>query len=190
LYYGVELWQVVELPVGAVLHNRANCCMAAVVCGMVNPPGWVVYLLLLTLWIGGERMTPEKQNYFKNYKKAQRQGEKEPKSNKPSGITFKGKKINVKKFEAAYKDRVKDDATKAFMYLMVLDLVPLIAEGKECIEKYGAFTKSTAGTLKENPAQKSLRENTKTFVFALEKLNSMLGKDDKPNINDWLDDED
>jgi hypothetical protein len=137
-------------------------------------------------------VTPEKQNYFKEYKRAQRQGAKDSKSNKDpkkDKITFKGKKINVKKFEAAYKDRVKDDATKTFMYLTVLDLVPLIAECKAVIEKYGAFTKSTAGTLKENPAQKSLRENTKSFVFALEKLNGMLGDGDRPDINDWLDDD-
>ncbi len=135
--------------------------------------------------------TPEKREYYKNYKRAARQKAKEPKSKSQNqGITFKGKKINVKKFEAAYKERVKDDATKTFMYLMVLDLVPLIAESKACIEKYGAFTFSATGMLKENPAQKSLRENTKAFVATLEKLDDMLGADDKPDINSWLDDDD
>lgn len=129
--------------------------------------------------------------YFKQAKRNQREFAKQNKQsdNKKTKIEFIGKKINIKKFEAAYKDKVKDDAVKFFIYKSILDIVPLIGACKDYIENEGAFIKGTTGTIKANPAQKELRENTKAFTSLLEQLNGMLGKDDKPDINSWLDDD-
>ena len=58
------------------------------------------------------------------------------------------------------------------------------------METKGAFLVGTTGTVKANPAQKELRENTKTFTSLLKELDSMLENDDKPDISSWLDDDD
>lgn len=134
--------------------------------------------------------TPQQKEYFKQAKRNQRATAKEPKKKSNVKIEFIGKKINIKKFEAVYKDKVKDDAVKFFIYKSILDIVPLIGACKDYIEEKGAFIQGTTGTIKANPAQKELRENTKAFTGLLEQLNSMLGKDDKPDINSWLDDDD
>lgn len=135
-------------------------------------------------------MAGERTEYYKQAKRNQRANAKEPKRKKvDTNIEFIGKKINIKKFEAAYKDKVKDDAVKFFLYKSILDIVPLIGACKDYIEQKGAFIQGTTGTIKANPAQKELRENTKAFTTLLEQLNSMLGADDKPDINDWLDDD-
>lgn len=133
-----------------------------------------------------------KREYYKQAKRQQRAHAKEQPGNgrrKSAAIEFVGKKINVKKFEAAYKNKVKDDAVKYFVYKSILDTLTLIGSCKDYIEQEGAFVKAPTGTIKANPAQKELRENTKTFTALLEQLNSMLGKDDKPDISDWLDDD-
>lgn len=133
----------------------------------------------------------ERTEYYKQAKRNQRENAKTgTKKNTSTKIEFNGKRINVKKFEAAYKDKVKDDAVKYFLYKSILDIVPLIGACKDYIEKEGAFIKGTTGTIKANPAQKELRENTKAFTSLLEQLNAMLGKDDKPDISSWLDDDD
>lgn len=134
--------------------------------------------------------TPQQKEYFKQAKRNQRAAAKEPKKKSNVKIEFIGKKINIKKFEAVYKDKVKDDAVKFFIYKSILDIVPLIGACKDYIEEKGAFIQGTTGTIKANPAQKELRENTKAFTVLLEQLNGMLGKDDKPDINSWLDDDD
>lgn len=134
--------------------------------------------------------TPQQKEYFKQAKRSQRTTAKEPKKKSNVKIEFIGKKINIKKFESVYKDKVKDDAVKFFIYKSILDIVPLIGACKDYIEEKGAFIQGTTGTIKANPAQKELRENTKAFTGLLEQLNSMLGKNDKPDINSWLDDDD
>lgn len=133
--------------------------------------------------------TPQQKEYFKQAKRNQREAAKEPKKKSNTKIEFIGKKINIKKFKAVYKDKVKDDAVKFFIYKSILDIVPLIGACKDYIEQKGAFIQGTTGTIKANPAQKELRENTKAFTGLLEQLNSMLGADDKPDINNWLDDD-
>lgn len=133
----------------------------------------------------------DRTEYYKLAKRNQRENAKQGvKKNTSTKIEFVGKKINVKKFEAAYKDKVKDSATKVYLYKNILDIVPLISACKEFLEKKGAFIVGTTGTVKANPAQKELRENTKTFTGLLKELDSMLGNDDKPDISSWLDDDD
>ncbi len=128
--------------------------------------------------------------YYKQAKRNQRATAKEKVSRgKQSNIEFIGKKINIKKFEEAYKDKVKDSATKFYIYKNILDIVPLITACKEFLESKGAFIVGTTGTVKANPAQKELRENTKAFTGLLQQLDNMLGTDDKPDINSWLDDD-
>ncbi len=133
----------------------------------------------------------DRTEYWRQAKRNQRENAKQDvKKNTSVKIEFIGKRINIKKFESVYKDKVKDDAVKYFLYKSILDIVPLIGACKDYIEKEGAFIKGTTGTIKANPAQKELRENTKAFTTLLEQLNSMLGKDDKPDISSWLDDDD
>ena len=132
--------------------------------------------------------------YYKQAKRNQREAAKQLKAEggvKKSSdkIEFIGKKINIKKFEEAYKDKVKDSATKYYIYKNILDIVPLITACKEFLEKKGAFIVGTTGTIKANPAQKELRENTKAFTGMLKELEIMLGADDKPDINSCLDDD-
>lgn len=132
----------------------------------------------------------ERTEYYKQAKRNQRENAKKgSKKNTSTKIEFNGKKINVKKFQAAYKDKVKDSATKFYIYKNILDIVPLITACKEFLEQKGAFIVGTTGTVKANPAQKELRENTKAFTGLLKELDSMLGTDDKPDINSWLDDD-
>lgn len=133
----------------------------------------------------------ERTEYYKLAKRNQRENAKQGvKKNTSTKIEFIGKKINVKKFEAAYKDKVKDSAAKAYIYKNILDIVPLIGACKEFLEAKGAFLVGTTGTVKANPAQKELRENTKAFTGLLKELDAMLGTDDKPDIGSWLDDDD
>lgn len=129
--------------------------------------------------------------YYKQAKRNQRENAKQgAKKNISTKIEFIGKKINIKKFEAAYKDKVKDSATKFYIYKNILDIVPLITACKDFLESKGAFIVGTTGTVKANPAQKELRENTKAFTGLLKELDNMLGTSERPDINSWLDDED
>lgn len=132
----------------------------------------------------------ERTEYYKQAKRNQRSNEKQNVKKNTEKIEFVGKKINIKKFEEAYKDKVKDSATKFYIYKNILDIVPLITACKEFLEKKGAFIVGTTGTVKANPAQKELRENTKAFTSLLKELDGMLGTDDRPDINSWLDDDD
>lgn len=134
-------------------------------------------------------MAGDRTEYFKIAKRNQRAAAKEPHKRNAEKIEFIGKKINIKKFEEAYRDKVKDSATKFYIYKNILDIVPLITACKNFLEQKGAFLVGTTGTVKANPAQKELRENTKAFTGLLKELDSMLGADDKPDINSWLDDE-
>ena len=132
--------------------------------------------------------------YYKQAKRNQREAAKQLKAEggvkrNSDKIEFIGKKINIKKFEEAYKDKVKDSATKYYTYKNILDIVPLITASKEFIEKKGAYIVGTTGTVKANPAQKELRENIKAFTGLLKELDNMIGTDDKADINSWLDDD-
>lgn len=132
----------------------------------------------------------ERTEYYKMAKRNQRESAKQGvKKNTSTKIEFIGKKINIKKFEEAYKDKVKDSAAKFYIYKNILDVVPLIAACKEFLEQKGAFIVGTTGTIKANPAQKELRENTKAFTGLLKELDNMLGTDEKPDISSWLDDD-
>lgn len=137
----------------------------------------------------------DRTEYYKQAKRNQRENAKrriagEVKKKQSDKIEFVGKKINIKKFEEAYKNKVRDSATKYYIYKQIIDIVPLISACKEFLEKKGAFIVGTTGTVKANPAQKELRENTRAFTVLLKELDGMLDSNDKPNISSWLDDDD
>lgn len=133
----------------------------------------------------------DRTEYYKQAKRNQRENAKQGvKKNTSTKIEFIGKKINIKKFEEAYKDKVKDSAAKYYIYKNILDIVPLITACKDFLEQKGAFIVGTTGTIKANPAQKELRENTKAFTGLLKEIDGMLGANDTPDISSWLDDDD
>lgn len=132
-----------------------------------------------------------KVEYFKQYKRAQREvakGTRDSMVNKNVAVEFKTKKISVAKFKKNYKDKLTEEA-HVYLFNSCLDLIDLINSAKECLEKEGAYIKGATGALKVNPAQKELRENLKIFSKTLFLLDNLLNDNDEIDLNKWLEED-
>lgn len=98
--------------------------------------------------------------------------------------------VNIKpsQLKKAYKDKIETEEQKLLLG-NALVLVDLIQSSKECLEAEGVYTKTSTGLVKENPAQKALRENIKALTVMLDTLNKSIEENKKTedmDLDKWL----
>lgn len=97
--------------------------------------------------------------------------------------------IKPTQLKKAYKGKIETDEQKLLLGNAIV-IVGLIQSCKACLEQEGAYIKTATGLVKENPAQKSLRENVKALTVLLDTLNKSIQANKKNELFDldkWLD---
>lgn len=97
--------------------------------------------------------------------------------------------IKSTQLKKAYKGKIETDEQKLLLGNAIV-IVGLIQSCKACLEQEGAYIKTATGLVKENPAQKSLRENVKALTVLLDTLNKSIQANKKNEVFDldkWLD---
>lgn len=101
-------------------------------------------------------------------------------------IKFGTKKISPSKFKKVFKEKIKD-ASQQNMFNYLMDLMDLIATAKSCLEEEGVYIVTKTGQIKNNPAQKELRENLKAFNSMFDAFVSTFAEE-QIDLTAWLDD--
>ncbi|MEG1929444.1 MAG: hypothetical protein RR090_12655 [Niameybacter sp.] len=99
--------------------------------------------------------------------------------------------IKPSQLKKAYKGRIETDDQKLLLS-NALVIIDLMQSCKKSLEADGAYIKTATGLVKENPAQKSLRENVKALTVLLDTLNKSILANKKGDIFDlekWLDED-
>lgn len=132
---------------------------------------------------------PSTNDYYREYRRASRQverGEREDLTDVIHEVKFSTKTISPTVFKNVFKEKIETKEQELILN-NCLDLISMINASKECLATEGAYIKNATGSLKVNPAQKELRENLKAFNNQLEILNRVLVKDEKFDLEGWLD---
>lgn len=134
-------------------------------------------------------MATNQKNYMRIYQKNRRAGkEVESMTEEIYKIGFSSK-ITTAQLKKAYKDKITTDEEKVLL-INALSLVELIQVSKQCLDNEGVYTRTATGLVKENPAQKSLRENIKSLISVLDALNKLIESnkiEDEVDLEKWLD---
>lgn len=104
-------------------------------------------------------------------------------------IAFTGD-VKATQLKRAYKDHITTDEERLLLS-NALVLADLIRASKTCLETEGVYIRTATGLIKENPAQKALRDNIKAFTVLLDTLNKTIKANkqgDKIDLDKWLDD--
>lgn len=120
--------------------------------------------------------------YYKNYMKGYRKKKKEKLENNEeefnSKIEFKSKNISIAQFKKHYKGKL-ENKEQELIFNNCLDLITLIDEYKQAIEKEGTYYKNTTGNIKINPIVKEHRDTIKSFTSLLCILRELLEPEEK-----------
>lgn len=96
--------------------------------------------------------------------------------------------VKPQQLKKAYKGKIETDEQK-LLFSNALVMVDLIQASKTCLEAEGVYIKTATGLIKENPAQKALRDNVKALTVLLDTLNKSIQankKDDVFDLDSWL----
>lgn len=137
-----------------------------------------------------KRLAKNSNEYDKIYKRAYR-GMKNADSEEgliagSYDIKFGTKKVSPSKFKKVFKDKIKD-ANQQNMFNYLMDLMDLITTAKQCLEEEGVYIVTKTGQIKNNPAQKELRENLKAFNSMFDAFVSTFAEE-QIDLTAWLDD--
>lgn len=117
--------------------------------------------------------------YYKEYMKGYRKAKKdETIIESKNKIEFKSKNISIAQFRKHYKDKLKNKEQE-LIFNNCLDLITLIDEYKQAIEKEGTYYKNTTGNIKINPIVKEHRDTIKSFTNLLCTLHDLLEPEEK-----------
>lgn len=97
--------------------------------------------------------------------------------------------IKPSQLKKAYKGKIETDEQKLLLS-NALVIIDLMQSCKKSLEQDGAYIKTATGLVKENPAQKSFRENVKALTVLLDTLNKSIldnKKDEVFDLDKWLD---
>lgn len=136
-------------------------------------------------------MNKNNKEYDRQYQKLKYEmetGKREDMLENVTTIDFIGD-IKPNQLKKAYKGKIETDEQKLLLN-NALVIVDLIQSCKKSLETDGVYTKTLTGLVKENPAQKSLRENVKTLTVLIEALNKSIltnKKEDELDLEKWLD---
>lgn len=134
-------------------------------------------------------MATNNKNYMRIYQKNRRAGkELESMTDEIYTVDFNAD-IKSTQLKKAYKGKIETDEQKLLLGNAIV-IVGLIQSCKACLEQEGAYIKTATGLVKENPAQKSLRENVKALTVLLDTLNKSIQANKKNEVFDldkWLD---
>ncbi|MEG1297207.1 MAG: hypothetical protein RSD02_12645 [Niameybacter sp.] len=136
-------------------------------------------------------MATNNKNYMRIYQKNRRAGEeRESMTDEITSVNFTTD-IKPSQLKKAYKGRIETDDQKLLLS-NALVIIDLMQSCKKSLEADGAYIKTATGLVKENPAQKSLRENVKALTVLLDTLNKSILANKKGDIFDlekWLDED-
>lgn len=136
-------------------------------------------------------MNLNNKDHDRAYQKAKyemKTGKRESMTDETYNITFNAD-IKPSQLKKAYKGKITTDDEKLLLS-NALVLVDLIQASKTCLEAEGVYIKTATGLVKENPAQKALRDNVKAFTVLIDTLNKSIRAnkpEEKFDLNKWLD---